>query len=260
MIESTEKFPVQRISEGEPAQAEVAVAREIPFTIMLNEQELVTMLCSPGELQYLAAGFLASEGFISSRENIVQLNIDEERGVARVTTRGSHVLERERSFKRIIASGCGRGASFYSAADLDNVHVESAMKVSAEAVHSLVNRFQHGSDLYRATHAVHSAALCDTESILVFSEDIGRHNAIDKVFGRCLLEDMPTGDRLVLTTGRITSEILYKVARREVAIMVSISAPTNLGITIAETLGITMVASVRGKRMNVYTGAERILT
>jgi FdhD protein len=132
------------------------------------------------------------------------------------------------------------------------------MEISVDEVFALVNEFQHGSQLYLATHGVHSTALCDRKSMLVFGEDIGRHNAIDKIFGKCLLEDIPTDDRVVITSGRISSEILHKVAKRGIPIVISISAPTNLGVRIADNLGVTLISSVRGKRMNVCTNDWRI--
>ena len=105
---------------------------------------------------------------------------------------------------------------------------------------------------------MHSAALCDTTNIIVFSEDIGRHNAIDKIFGECLLNDITTDDHIIITSGRISSEILLKVAKRNVPLIVSKSAPTDLGVRLADELGVTLVGFVRGKRMNVYTHAGRI--
>ncbi|MFO7995623.1 MAG: formate dehydrogenase accessory sulfurtransferase FdhD, partial [Dehalococcoidia bacterium] len=184
--------------------------------------------------------------------------VDDERGVVRLETTGDNALSQDVLFKRFISSGCGRGASFYSPTDATSQKVESQMEISAEEVLDLVHRFQHGSHLYLATHGVHSAALCNMKGMLIFSEDIGRHNAIDKIFGKCLLEDIDTDDRIIITSGRISSEILHKVVKRGVPIIVSISAPTNLGVRIADTLGITLVASVRGKRMSVYTAAWRI--
>jgi FdhD protein len=132
------------------------------------------------------------------------------------------------------------------------------MKISADEIFALVNKFQHSSEVYLATHGVHSAALCDKKSMLVFNEDIGRHSAIDKIFGKCLLEDIPIKKRLIVSSGRITSEILHKVARRGVPILISISAPTSLGVKIANELGITLVGSVKGKKMNVYTHDWRV--
>ena len=249
-----------RLTKEDKSSIEEAVAKEFPVTIILNDQELVTLLCSPKNLEYLAVGFLSSEGFLNSKDEIKKIVVDDQRGVVRLETVGDKGLAQDVLFKRLITSGCGRGASFYSAADAASQKVESQMKISADEVFALVREFQHGSEVYLATHGVHSAALCDGKSILIFSEDIGRHNAIDKIFGKCLLEDIPTEDRVVITSGRISSEILHKVAKRGIPIIISISAPTNLGVKVADTLGITLIGSVRGKRMNVYTNGWRIKT
>ena len=257
-MDNIESFPIQRVTKEGKEDAEDIVTRELPLTIILSNQELVTLLCSPTDLKYLAIGFLASEGLLRSKDEIRKIIVDDQRGVVRVETEGDKEPAGELLFKRLITSGCGRGASFYSAADAAGQKVESRMEISADEVFALVNKFQHGSQLYLATHGVHSAALCDRKSILVFSEDIGRHNAIDKIFGRCLLEDIPTDNRVLITSGRITSEILHKVAKRGIPIIISISAPTNLGVRIADSLGITLIASVRGKKMNVYTYGWRV--
>ena len=258
MENEVERFPVLRLTREGRSSIKDEVARELPVTIILNNQELVTMLCSPKNLDYLAVGFLSSEGFLKSKDEIKKIVVDDERGVVRLETVENKEFAQDVLFKRIISSGCGRGASFYSTADAASQKVESRMEISTDEVFALVNEFQHGSQLYLATHGVHSAALCDRKSILIFSEDIGRHNAIDKIFGKCLLENIPTDNRVVITSGRITSEILHKVARRGIPIIISISAPTNLGVRIADSLGITLIGLVRGRRMNVYTSDWRI--
>jgi FdhD protein len=119
--------------------------------------------------------------------------------------------------------------------------------------------FQDRSEVFKNTGGVHAAALSSADGIELFSEDIGRHNAVDKVFGRCLLENIETKDKLLLVTGRISSEILLKVARRGIPALVSKSAPTDSGVKLAEKLGITLIGFVRGHRMNVYAHAERVL-
>ncbi len=260
MENEVEKITIWRLTEESRSSIEDVVAREFPLTIILNNQELVTLLCSPTDLRYLAIGFLFSEGLLSSKDEIKKVAIDEQRGVVRVETKGDNALASELVFKRFITSGCGRGASFYSAADVQNQEkVESRTQISAHEVLSLVREFQHRSQVYRATGGVHSAALCDTKSILVFNEDIGRHNAIDKIFGECILKDIPTEERIVITSGRISSEILLKVAKRNVPILISKSAPTDLGVKLANDLGITLIGFVRGKRMNAYTNDWRIV-
>lgn len=255
---SVESISTLRINQEGAFDIETNVAREFPFTILLNDRELVTLLCSPENLKYLAAGFLVSEGLIFSSDEIKKMTLDDKRGVIRVEVENNREHDGETIFKRIISSGCGRGASFYSMADASDRKVDSRMEISPEEVFALVREFQHRSEIYQSTHGVHSAALCDRKNILVFCEDIGRHNAIDKIFGKCLLENIPTDERILMTSGRITSEVLHKVAKRNIPIIVSISAPTDLGVSIAETLNITLITSVRGKKMDINTGAWRI--
>ncbi len=234
-------------------------AREFPLTIMLNGEQLVTVLCSPGELEALAAGFLFSEGMIRSKEEITGLTLDSERGIVRIRTAGDKKADEKLFMKRVLTTGCGRGMAFYSYADLDRKKkVLSDVKVTPEEVLSLSRRFQTASELYKSTHGVHSAALCDTREVLVFAEDIGRHNAVDKVLGRCLMEGITVSDRILVTSGRISSEILFKAAGSGIPVLISKSAPTDMGVDLALELGITLIGFVRGGGMNVYAGQERI--
>ena len=257
MDDETERLSIWRLTENGISAIEDIVAREFPLTIILNNQELVTLLCSPANLKYLAAGFLFSEGLLRSKDEIKKMIVDERSGVVRVETAGEPA--RDFLFKRLITSGCGRGASFYSATDVQTqVKVESQTEISTHEVFALVSEFQHRSRVYRTTGGVHSAALCNTRSILVFSEDIGRHNAIDKIFGECTLNNLPTDDHIIITSGRISSEILLKVAKRNIPIVISRSAPTNLGVRLADDLGVTLIGFVRGKRMNVYANSWRV--
>ena len=254
-----ERFPILRVTEQGKSQSEDTVVREFPLTIILNNQELVTLLCSPKDLDYLAVGFLASEGLLKSKDEIKKITVNDQIGAVRVEIKKDFASEL--SFKRLITSGCGRGTSLYSVADTKGqLKVESQIAISALNVFTMVKEFQQRSQIFRTTGGVHSAALCDTEGILVFSEDIGRHNAIDKIFGECILRDIPTDDHIIITSGRISSEILLKIAKRNVPILISKAAPTNLGISLANDLGVTLVGFVRGKRMNVYANGWRVVT
>jgi FdhD protein len=163
--------------------------------------------------------------------------------------------------KRLITSGCGRGASFYSLADAQvGMRIESRFQMLARDVLALVGQFQHGSELHRVTHGVHSAALCDGQKIVMFADDIGRHNAIDKVIGRCILADLPAENHGLIFSGRISSEMLLKAARRGFPVVISVASPTNVAVRMATDIGMTVVGMVRGKRMNIYSGAWRIVT
>ena len=254
----TESFDVTRLTGEDRNETRAAIAQEAPVTIILNNEELVTLLCSPTDLEYLAVGYLSSEGFLESKNEIKSTLVDNKSGIIRVQTTKDVSLAQDNLYKRMITSGCGRGTSFYSMADIATRKVESKIQVSSANILDLARRFQLSSHTYIKTHGVHSAALCDRKNILVFNEDIGRHNAVDKVFGRCLMENISTNGHIMITSGRISSEIMHKVAKRNVPVLVSISAPTSLGVKLAESLGITLVSSVRGKRMSIYANDWRI--
>ncbi|MFA4837040.1 MAG: formate dehydrogenase accessory sulfurtransferase FdhD [Dehalococcoidia bacterium] len=259
MPEEVENITALRISDAERVEIEDAVAREFPLTIILNDQELVTMLCSPAKMKYLAIGFLASEGLIKTKDEIKNILLNERRGVVRVETKEATAIDGGLIFKRFLTSGCGKGTSFHSVTDaLNQTRVESTTTVSAQQVFAMVKEFQLRSEVYKNTGGVHSAALADGKNIIVFCDDVGRHNAIDKIFGECLWEGIPTEDRIILTSGRISSEILGKMAKRSIPIIISRSAPTDLAIRAASNLGITLVGFARGRRMNVYSNSWRI--
>ncbi|MFC2012745.1 formate dehydrogenase accessory sulfurtransferase FdhD [Chloroflexota bacterium] len=259
MADSIERLPVRRITREGGKNIRDTVTRELPLTIIFNNRELVTLLCSPVDLRYLAIGFLTSGGLIGHRDEIKGILADDSRGVVRVETGDGKDPDAGLLTKRLITSGCGKGTAFYNVVDVKNRTVmKSDFSISPSDVFTLVREFQNRSQLFKSTGGVHSAALCDAGNILVFNEDIGRHNALDKVFGECLWEDIPTADRLIVTSGRVSSEILLKVARRDIPVLVSRSAPTDLGIKLANDLGVTLVGFVRGERMNVYSHERRI--
>jgi len=256
-----ERVHIQHITEEGEADTEDMVTMEFPVTISLNNRELVTLLCSPSDLDYLAVGFLLSEGLLQSKDEIKKITVDGQTGIVQVETRKGKELPHELLHKPLIASGGGRGASLDSiAATLGWAKIESQVVITPHEVFELVNEFQQHSQLFQATRGVHSAALCDTKNILVFNDDLGRHNAIDKIFGECFLKDIPTADRIVLTTGRVPSEQLIKVAKRKIPIMISLTVPTDLGVKLAADFGITLIGSVKGKKMNVYTNRWRVVT
>ncbi len=259
-MEHVEKLYIQRYTNDGREDIEDVVIIEAPITIILNNQELVTLLCSPIDLKYLGIGYLFSEGLLADKSDIAKVSVDEAKGIVRVETIAEKQPEGELAFKRLITSGCGRGASLYSLADAQTLaEVKSDMTISTNAIFTLVKDFHNQSQIFKETGGVHSAALCDAESVLIFKEDIGRHNAIDKIIGECMLNDISMENRIILTSGRISSEILLKVLKRNIPIIISRSAPTSVGVKLAYDLGITLVGFVRGTRMNVYTHPQRII-
>ena len=258
--EGVEKINIYRVNRDSKQASEDIVVKELPLTIMLNGRELVTLLCSPANLNYLSIGFLLSEGLLNSKYDIKTITVDGQRGIAHVETVTDLVGQEEQVFKRIITPGCGRGAAFYSAADATGMKaVNSGLRVTGAEILELMIQFQQRSETYKSTGGVHNAALCDNKKVIVFSEDIGRHNAIDKIFGQCLWERISTSNQLILTSGRVSSEIVIKIARNNVPVLASKSAPTSTAIKLADSLGITLIGFVRGTRMNVYSHNQRIV-
>lgn len=259
MVNQTKELNIIQFNSGEKSVKKDFIVKEIPFTILVNGQEIVTLLCSPDKLEYLAVGFLLSEGLIKSDTQIKSVNLGKDGHYANVELDGDFQVPQDFFRKRLISSGCGRGSSFYNPRDaLDYEPINSDIQISYKQVTDSMRQFQEKSSLFKKTGGVHSAALCNLGKIEIFTEDIGRHNAIDKIFGQCLLKGISTEDKVILTSGRISSEILIKVAKGKIPIIISRAAPTDLAVGLAEKMRVTLIGFVRGKRMNIYTHSLRI--
>ncbi|MDP2906202.1 MAG: formate dehydrogenase accessory sulfurtransferase FdhD [Candidatus Omnitrophota bacterium] len=251
-----EVFKVIKIKAGAKEAADDLVVEEVPFTLNIGDKELVTLLCMPADLEDLAAGFLFTSGLIRKIEDIKKIVINREQWVAYIELA---VADTEMVFKRLYTSGCGRGTLFYSAADLINrVKNVSDFKIEAVKISSLMADFQKKSEIYLKTGGAHSAALADNKGILIFKEDIGRHNAIDKVIGQRLREGGSFENKIMVTSGRISSEVLLKTQKCRIPVVVSKSAPTNQAIRLAKDMGVTLAGFTRGNRLNIYSAEERI--
>lgn len=250
---------VLQITGSESTPELRSVVREVPLTVTVNGTELITLLTTGDANRELTLGFLLSEGFLSKKEDLKSIRVDDEAGVAEVELAGDTDLTEKLWGKRAVTSGCGKGATFYHVLDsIQAKPVTSEVTVTPTQVFALMKELNQMSDLYRQTGGVHNSALADGEKILVFRDDIGRHNAVDKIRGTCFLEDIPIEDKLLITTGRMSSEIVVKVARMGVPVLVSRSAPTSLALDLADRVGLTLVGYVRGEKMTVYTGQQRI--
>ncbi|MFO8009273.1 MAG: formate dehydrogenase accessory sulfurtransferase FdhD [Dehalococcoidia bacterium] len=260
MRQETARITVTGVTEAERIEKDEILAREHGLTIIINGQELTTLLCSPAKLQYLALGFLLSEGIISVKDEIEKVLLDEEKRSVRIETGEPSPPDRDPVSMRYITSSGGKGINLSSIADnAGKAKMESKTAIALSRVYSLMREFQNRSEVFRETGGVHSAALSDGEEIILFTEDIGRHNAIDKIIGECLWESIQMRDRIMLTSGRVSSEIASKVARQGIPILISRSAPTDMAVRNAGEMGLTLVGFVRGQRMNIYASDWRII-
>jgi FdhD protein len=235
------------------------VASETGFSLNVNGRQVVTLLCTPAELDAMAIGFLLSEGILIDRESLLDLQVDESEFSVSVTL-ANLPDDIEMTFhKKTVTSGCGRGITFTDAANLKSLPPNRTnFNVSPEEIQKLLKEFRSISKLFLQTGGVHSAALADRERIHLFAEDIGRHNAVDKLIGKAFLAGFPVADKLLLSSGRISGEIMTKVIRNRIPVIISRTAPTCMSITYAEDHGVTLIGFARGNRMNIYTHPQRI--
>ncbi len=254
---------VWRYENGAVQVIEDFIVTEYPITIILNEQEFATLVCSPEHIEELIVGFLASEGIISRYEDIKELQVIETMGKAVVTTYQVNKLNEMFHSKRYVTSCCGKSRqSFYFYNDARTVKPiqKTGTRISIEDCFRLMEMMQTSSTIFQDTGGVHNAALCDSSGIIVGRTDIGRHNALDKIYGYCLKNAISLEDKVIVFSGRISSEVLLKVAKIKCGIVLSKSAPTELALRLAEELGITAVGFIRNQALNIYTHPERIIT
>jgi FdhD protein len=259
MADVTQDFPYFKYSADGVKTGIDHVIREMPLTIYVNGEELVTLLCSPERTDELTAGFLWSEGVVDSKDEITKIVVDEPKGAVWADIKRDPEFIKNLMFKRLITSGCGKGTTFYNVVDsLSSKPVQSTITLRREQIIKQMAEFQTTSELYKSTHGVHSAALCSGDSVIAFREDIGRHNAVDKILGYCLLNGIDPTDHSLITSGRVSSEVLLKAAKKNIPVLISRTSPTDLAVRLADKLNVTLVCFVRGGKMTVFAHNERI--
>lgn len=253
-----ENFKILKLKGNSFEMKEDFLVEEVPLTIILNNKELVTLLCTPEDVEDLIRGFLFTSGLISDVADISQIGVDRQRWAVYIKLVKKDISE-DLIFKRLYTSGCGKGTLFYNAHDmLKSEKIKTNIQVKSTSIFILMKEFQKKSLLYTKTGGAHSAAIADNKNIIVFREDIGRHNAIDKTIGFSLNKKIFLEDKILITSGRISSEVLLKAQKCKFPIIISKSAPTNQAVKLARNMNITLAGFVRGKSMNIYSMIERI--
>jgi FdhD protein len=249
-----------RFEGAQCAPVDLQAITETSVTINVNGEDWLALLCTPLDLVALAVGFLFNEGLIHSKDEIA---------TARVCPTGdsvdvwlTHAVDKPAQWRR--TSGCAGGVTAVTA-EGDPVggplpRVVDGLRMQPQDITTLVKALFDVQDLYQTAGGVHTSALSDGQRILVAAEDIGRHNTLDKIAGRCLLDDIRPSKRVLLTTGRVSSEMMQKAARIGASIVISRTAPSTLSIDLADETGITLIGYARQNRFTVYTHPERIIT
>jgi FdhD protein len=228
---------------------------ETPVSLTVNGHVWLTFMCTPVNLEAMSLGFLYNEGILESMEEVEDVRVCEHGDNVDVWL--SHSVEQPQSWRR--TSGCTGGVTAVDAlARVDVSFDGSQPRIQPEAIGHLVEMLIQSQELYRETGGVHTSVLADGEKIVFVGEDIGRHNTLDKIAGLCLMNNVWPETRILITTGRISSEMLQKAARLKAPIVISRTSPSSLSIEMAERYGITLIGYARRDRFNIYSNSQRV--
>ncbi|HBR21688.1 MAG TPA: formate dehydrogenase accessory sulfurtransferase FdhD [Nitrospiraceae bacterium] len=227
------------------------IAAEKRLRVFINRRDFMSLYCTPLMIKELVAGLLLTEGILANKISPDQIRIVDGNEI-RVDLHVDEEILKE----SLVVSRCLGGITFHKEKKFKKI--KDDFSLSVETLNLIFEEFQQKSELFRLTGCFHSAALSDDKKIIAFAEDIGRHNAVDKVIGYSIFRGIPFTGKLMVVSCRISSEIISKCARWQIPIIASRAAPTELAIDIAEKAGITLAGFVRGDHLNVYTNTQRI--
>ncbi len=251
-------YPVKVFDEFGKTR-ETHITGERPLTLYIDKQEIVTLMTLGKYPELLVIGYLYNQGFIKKKDDIksVQVDWDVESAVVLSSERISSL--KKRLEKRTVTSGCGQGTVFGDMMeDLDKIKLKS-QPLRQSSFYRLLKNIREHNEVYKKSGAVHGCALCKDEKIEIFIEDVGRHNATDAIAGYMLLEEIQGSDKLFYTTGRLTSEMVIKVAQMGISILFSRAGITKMGLELSQKLGVTTISRAAGKHFLVYNGVETLI-
>lgn len=243
---------------GQPR--DMSIAGESPLTVKVDDQEVVTLMTLGTRPEELALGYLRNQRLVEKIEDIESVTVDWEREQVNIAThRGTGIVDWENKMaNRTVTTGCGQGTIFScTLGALYEVELP-AVTLRQSTIYGLLKTLGEYNELYKKAGAVHGCALCAGEDVLMFVEDVGRHNAADAIAGRMWLDGIDGGDKIFYTTGRLTSEIVMKTALMGIPALLSRSGITHMGLELAEEVGVIMIARAKGRHFLIYHGADRV--
>ena len=252
-------FSVVTGVDHEGRRVEQAVVTERPLTLFLNAREIVTMMTIGDHPELLAIGYLLNQGMLLADDEITGIDLAEDIGTIVVRTRRQTDFE-EKLKRKVQTSGCAQGTVFGDLMEqLEGVTLDPARRLRTSWLYRISKAINLTPSLYLKTGAIHGCALCEEDRPLVYMEDVGRHNAVDKIAGWMLLNRVPARDKIFYTTGRLTSEMVIKTVKMGIPVLVSRSGFTAWGVELARKSGLTLIGRARGRRFLALSGAERIV-
>ena len=254
-------FEVEAVDEHGERRA-VPIAGEHPLTIYVDKRELLTIMTLGAAPEALAIGYLRNQRLVERIEDIASVQVDWDTNAVAIVTRGGLRDLDEKTAKRTKTTGCGQGTVFGDLMDeIERVSLPAGATLTRAALYDLLDRVRLHETIYKQAGAVHGCALAsnagDASEILMFVEDVGRHNAVDAIAGRMWLDGLEGGDKVFYTTGRLTSEMVIKCAQMGIPFLVSRSGLTQMGHEIARKVGMTMIGRATNRHFLLFTGAER---
>jgi FdhD protein len=239
----------------EPGEAEVV--REFPLKLVVNGREIATLICSPHDLMYMAAGFLRMQGFVRTMDDFLMLSVCKDFGIANVGIRG----EVPDKLRPVLTSGCGTGISFtFRPQAMDSSVRRRTPRRShrPSEIFCMMEQLARLAENYKCHGGIHSAAVGDGASILLYAEDLGRHNTLDRIAGEALLKGVDLSGTMLITSGRVSTELAAKAAMLDISLIASRTSPTDMAVKMCEEAGIVLVGYARGGRFTIYSCTERM--
>ncbi|EKO3467193.1 formate dehydrogenase accessory sulfurtransferase FdhD [Vibrio fluvialis] len=235
-----------------------SIACERPLTVLLNWKEIVTLMTLGSRPEALVLGYLKNQSFISDPQALDSVIIDWETNSAAVVTKENIDHLEPALKKKTVTSGCGQGTMYGNVMkQLENYQVPQR-PIKQSQIYTALEALTHYNDTYKKAGAVHGCAVCQGDQVLSFVEDVGRHNAVDTLAGEMWLNGMSGEDKIFYTTGRLTSEMVIKVAQMGIPVLLSRSGVTQMGLELAHRFGIITIARAKGLRFQVYSGADKV--
>ena len=242
---------------GLPREGHIAAERAL--TLYLDKREIVTLMTLGTRPELLVLGWLRNQRLVSDIEQVKAVQVDwETESVAITTHKGIEDMDKKLS-RKTVTTGCGQGTVFGSLMDdLDKINIPPA-EIQQSTIYGLLQTLNDHNEVYRRAGAVHGCALCKDTTMQLFIEDVGRHNAVDAIAGHMWLENTEGADKIFYTTGRLTSEMVIKVAQMGIPILLSRSGVTQMGLELAKKFGVTLIARARGNHFLIYSGIDKVV-
>ena len=258
-LDDTRLFATVEGIDHEGRTVATDVVAERPLTLFLNAREIVTMMTIGDHPELLAVGYLFNQGMLRPDDEITSVDYDDD--IATVVVRTARETDYEDKLKkRVQTSGCAQGTVFGDLmAEIEGIELSGSARLKTSWLYALTNKINTTPSLYLKAGAIHGSVLCEADRPLVYMEDVGRHNAVDKVAGYMLLNRVAPEDKIFYTTGRLTSEMVLKTVKMRIPVLVSRSGFTAWGVELARQTGLTLIGRARGRRFVALSGAERIL-